>query len=81
MKINIIAADVVNEVTCSRESVNTRVLITLLLHDVIHGKTETSYDKYRYAFESTLHTFFPNSKGKLNKTLNVTYIANLNIWS
>ena len=45
MKINIVVTDVVNDVTYSRKSVNTRVVITLLLHDVIHWKTATSYDK------------------------------------
>ena len=34
--INIVVTDVVNDVTYSRKSVNTRVVITLLLHDVIH---------------------------------------------
>ena len=45
MKINIVATDIVNDVTCSRKSVNTRVVITLLLRNVIHWKTATSYDK------------------------------------
>ena len=45
MKIYIVATDVVNDVTYSRKSVSTRVVITLLLHDVIHLKTATSYDK------------------------------------
>ena len=45
MKINIVVTDVVNGVKYSRKSVNTRVVITLLLHDVIHWKTVTSYDK------------------------------------
>ena len=44
MKIYIVVTDVVNDVTYSRKSVNTRVVITLLLHDVIHWKTATSYD-------------------------------------
>ena len=44
MQINIVVTDVVNDVTYSRR-VNTRVVITLLLHDVIHWKTVTSYDK------------------------------------
>ena len=39
MKINIVVTDVVNDVTYSRKSVNTRVVITLLSHDVIHWKT------------------------------------------
>ena len=38
MKISIVITDVVNDVTYSRKSVNTRVVITLLLHDVIHWK-------------------------------------------
>ena len=46
MKKNIVVTDVVNDVTYSRKSVNTRVVITLLLHDVIHWKTATLYDKY-----------------------------------
>ena len=45
MKINIVVTDVVNDVTYSRKSVNTCVVITLLLHDVIHWKTAMSYDK------------------------------------
>ena len=32
MKINIVVTDVVNDVTYSRKSVNTRVVITLLSH-------------------------------------------------
>ena len=44
MKINIVVTDVVNDVTYFRESVNTRVVIPLLLHDVIHSKTGTSND-------------------------------------
>ena len=44
MKINIVVSDVVSDVTYSSKSVNTRVVITLLLHDVIHWKTATSYD-------------------------------------
>ena len=43
---NIVVTDVVNDVTYSRKSVHTRVVIALLLHDVIHWKTATSYDKY-----------------------------------
>ena len=46
MKINIVVADVVNDVTYSRKRVNTRVVIILLLHDIIHWKTATSYDKF-----------------------------------
>ena len=45
MKINIVVTDVVNDVTYSRKSVITRMVITLLLYDIIHWKTATSYDK------------------------------------
>ena len=45
MKIDVVT-DIVNDVTYSRKSVNTLVVITLLLHDVIPWKTATSYDKY-----------------------------------
>ena len=45
MKINTVVTNVVNDVTYSRKNVNTHVVITLLLHDVIHWKTVTSYDK------------------------------------
>ena len=45
MKIDIVVVDVVIDVTYSPKSVNTRVVITLLLHDVIHWKTAKSYDK------------------------------------
>ena len=60
MKIYIVVTDVVNDVTFSRKSVNTRVVIcndfyemTLstgkqrrhMINDVIHWKTATSYDK------------------------------------
>ena len=48
LKINIVVTDFVNDVTYSRKSVNTRVVITLLLHDVIHWKTATSYDNWPY---------------------------------
>ena len=41
MKINIVVTDVVNDV----KSVDTHVVITLLLHLVIYWKTATSYDK------------------------------------
>ena len=41
----IVVTDIVNDVMYSRKSVNTRVVITLLLHDFIHWKTATSYDK------------------------------------
>ena len=37
--------DVVNDITYSRKSVITRVVIRFLCHDVIHWKTGTSYDK------------------------------------
>ena len=47
MKINIVVTDIVNDVTYSRKSVNTCVVITLLLHDVIHRKAATLYDKKR----------------------------------
>ena len=42
--------DVANDVTYSRKSVNTRVVVTLFvnLHGVIHCKTATSYDKRYY---------------------------------
>ena len=36
MKTDIVVTDVVNDVTYSRKNVNARVVITLLLHDVIH---------------------------------------------
>ena len=36
MKINIVVMDIVSDVAYSRKSVNTCVVITLLLHDVIH---------------------------------------------
>ena len=52
MKINIVVTDVVNDVTNSRKSVNTCVVITLLSHDVIHLKTSTSNDKYH------IHKYF-----------------------
>ena len=45
MKIYIVVTDVVNDVTYSRKSVNTCVVIWFLWHDVIHWKTATSYDK------------------------------------
>ena len=38
LKIYIVVTVVVIEVTYSCKSVNTRVVITLLLHDVMHGK-------------------------------------------
>ena len=45
MKIYIVGTDLVNDLTYSRKSVITGVVITLLLHDVIHWKTAMSYDK------------------------------------
>ena len=49
MKINIVVMEVVSDVTYSRKNVNTRVVKTLLLHDVfIHWKTATSYDKMQF---------------------------------
>ena len=42
----IVDTDVVNDFTCSRQSVITRVVILYLLHDVIHRITVTSYDKH-----------------------------------
>ena len=44
MKIDIVVTDVISDVTYSRKSVNTPVVITLLLHDVIHWKTATAFD-------------------------------------
>ena len=41
----IVDTDVVNVVTCTRQSVITRVGIQFLLHDVIHYITATSCDK------------------------------------
>ena len=54
IKIYIVVMDVVNNVTSSRKSVNTCVVIILLLQDVIHWKTATSYDKH----PSIQHFFF-----------------------
>ena len=54
MKIYIVVMDVINDVTYSRKSVNTRVVITLLLHDVIHWKTAMSYDKKKYSSGGSL---------------------------
>ena len=48
MKINIVVTDVVNDVTYSHKSVNTCVVIALLLHDVIHWKTAMLYDNIVY---------------------------------
>ena len=45
MKINIVVKDVVNDVKYFRKSVNTCVVITLLLQDIIHWKTAVSYAK------------------------------------
>ena len=47
MKINVVT-DVINDVTYSCKSVNTCVVIRFLLHDIIHWKTATSYDKSYY---------------------------------
>ena len=44
MKIYIVT-DVVSDVTYSRKSVNTLVVIRFLRHDIIHWKTAMSYDK------------------------------------
>ena len=51
MKLYIVVTDVVNDVTYSRESVNTRVVKTRSLHGVIDWKTAASYDKRVYTFE------------------------------
>ena len=45
LKTYIVVTDVVNDVTYSRKSVNTRVVIWFLWHDIIHWKTASSYDK------------------------------------
>ena len=45
MKIYIVVKDVVNDVTYSHKSENTRMVITHLLHEIIHWKTTTSYGK------------------------------------
>ena len=52
MKINIVVTDVVIDVTYSHKSVNTHVVITLLLHGVIHWKTAASYDNVIYHMTS-----------------------------
>ena len=44
----IVDMDVVNVVTCARQSVITRVAIRFLRHDVIHRITATSYDNIFY---------------------------------
>ena len=62
MKINIAVTDIINDVTYSRKSVNTRVVITLLLHDVIHWKTATSYDKTRSVYKICVNN---NTEGVL----------------
>ena len=54
MKINIVVTDFVNDVMYSRKSVNARVVITLLLHDVIHWKTATSYVKSIFISVNTI---------------------------
>ena len=45
MEIYIVVMDVVDDVTNSCRSVNTRVIITHLSHDIIHYITAMSYDK------------------------------------
>ena len=49
IKKRIIDTDVVYDVTFTRQSVITRVVIWFLWHDVIHWITATSYDKSFYA--------------------------------
>ena len=44
----IVDTDFVNDVTRSRQSVITRVVIRFLLHDFIHWIILTSYDKYYF---------------------------------
>ena len=46
MKINVVVTDIVNDITYWGKSVYTSVVITLLLHDVMHWKTVVSYEKY-----------------------------------
>ena len=48
LKINIVVTDVISDITYFCKNVNTRVVIILLLHDVIHWKTATSYDKMQF---------------------------------
>ena len=55
MKIYIVVTDVVNGVMYSHKSVNTRVVIRFLWHDVIHWKTATSYDKMSLQNHSILN--------------------------
>ena len=57
MKLYVVVTDVDNDVTYSRKSVKTHVVITLLLHDVIHWKTVTSYDKINYTEKMFKPTF------------------------
>ena len=47
---HIVDMDVVNDVTSTRQSVITRVVIWFLWHDVIHWITATSYDKICFIF-------------------------------
>ena len=47
-RIHIADTDVVNNVTCSHQSVITRVVIQFLWYDVIHWITATSYDNQSY---------------------------------
>ena len=44
----IVHTDIVNKVTCMRESNITRVVIQFLWHDVIHWVTAMSHDKQKY---------------------------------
>ena len=54
MKIYIVVMDIINDVTHSRKSVNTHVVITLLLHGVTHWKTAMSNDKKKYSSGGSL---------------------------
>ena len=53
--------DVDNDVTCTRQSVITRVVIRFLLHDVIHPITARSCDKHVFSY--ILFFFFSVDKG------------------
>ena len=44
MKIYIVVTDIINDVAYSRKSVTTHVVITVLLHDVIHLDVEEPID-------------------------------------
>ena len=48
LRKRIVDTDVVNDVTRSRQSVITRVVIRFLWHNVIHEITVTSYNKIDY---------------------------------